>query len=199
MSGNKLIGYERMLEPEFVKGLVVTAEEKLSKRIGKKVEIELVQEADDTTLETMLDIDQVFSPRNRYPLSHFKNMTTYMKDAFIFMVRVDENPAAFCLKYHQDFFGEETFFGDKLAVKEEFQKRGIGPMLMRLCIVMSHQMEYKNFVFYCEDVNAQGVNLQKHYAKLGFYNFKSSSGEDAMRKDLTDESISEAIAKIRGE
>ena len=49
-TSNKLIGYKRMREPEFVKGLVQKAGERLSERMGKKVEIGLVQEITQGTL-----------------------------------------------------------------------------------------------------------------------------------------------------
>ena len=195
-----LIGYERLREPEMVKGLVQRAGERLSERVGKPVTIELVGDVTDETLDTMVDIDKVFRPALRYNAGYYAERMRHRKDAFVFMVKAEGEPAAFCIRYFNDDFDEDTIFADELAVKEKFQKNGIGPMLMRLCFVMGNQMGYSELVLYCEGINDQGVNLPKYYREsLGFYNCAGEAGPGGMCKDLTDDAVAQAIAKIRGE
>ncbi len=195
-----LAGYENMKEPELLRGLIETAGKRLSKMLENQVSIELVDKVDDETLEAMVEIDKMFSPDMRYSREEYMECLEF-EDASLIVVSADGKPAGFHMGYYDDDFDEWTYYIDVLAVKDGFQSRGIGKTLLRLGFVVAHQLGYTESVLFCDKSNGSGVNMPRYYQrKAGFYQYAPEDDFGIpLCKDLTPESVAEAIAKIRGD
>jgi GNAT superfamily N-acetyltransferase len=137
----------------------------LQKRIPS-LRIEVLTKLDSDLIELMQDLERVFPKDIRYSREEFKARMTF-RDLFVIVARVEEEPIAFILCYQDPILPDHAFFGDTMAVRPDWQGRGIGSAILQAALTIAAQTAYTKFVLFCREGDDKGIPLVEHYKTFG--------------------------------
>jgi len=138
-------------------------------------------------LVIFIDIDKVFREDLRYDKKYYKSKLTTKQDAALMMCYLHGQPIAFAMRYYdnnpkgfQANLDKKVWFADEMAVKKDFQNRGVGPTLMNLSFILGDMLGYEKMFLFCERFSDHGKNLFEYYKNLGFVPYLKDADGNAV-------------------
>lgn len=166
--------------------------------LGTDFELRNIREVTSQTIEDLAAVAKTFRPCYQYPKGYFTDTILNEKDVSLDMLFRRNEAVGYLLMWHdpgfagswmpeQNLDASKVYYGDELALKDEIQKLGIGPILMRYGMVLSYEMGFTHIGALCEvGSNIQGVELTKFYESKGFKVFPAVSRPYRMHPMLLD-------------
>ena len=146
--------------------LVSPAYEVMLKNSAEKIGIEQVSSLTPELISSLHKIsNEAFNIPSTY--SSVDPFPEANKTGFFALVARNEQQqeVGFLMGYfdYNKWFGQEIYHIDPIAITKKYQKRGLGPELLRLSYDRIRNKGYKRAYLYCE------ANLIGFYQKLGFH------------------------------
>src|SRR5712692_7807562 len=89
-------------------------------------------------------------------------------DSYILVIYEQNEPVAYNITCHHPNLPEHAILLDSMSVKPEFQKRGIGKMILNTQFAIPTLTHYTRVASYCQGKNQDGVDLLGFYTRLGY-------------------------------
>ena len=128
--------------------------------------MEKISELDDITLITSFDIGQIlkisttfWTDEGYYPPAE---LLTVIKDNLSYSIKIQGEIISFCLVQRMGYKKGLIYL---IAVKEEYQKKGLGYRILKYCINNAKKEGISNFFLQVSINNEKAINL---YKKFGF-------------------------------
>ena len=146
------------------------AQERISRQLGRPVELVVLRGFSEAALEDITRLDNVkFREELRY--SREEAASRMQRPGFLCLLVYSEGGLV-AFEYGYDM-GEGVFFSDSQASLVE--GRGIGSTLFALEIILQYLDGYRKVMLFTEEVDGQGRRLREFWERLGF---KKTSEEE---------------------
>jgi GNAT superfamily N-acetyltransferase len=134
------------------------------KPVLPKSDMDFRSSLDPGLIAEMQQLELAFPEDIRYSGASFAERSAY-PDLYVLTLRNGGGPVAFCLCYHDPTLPESAIFADSLAIKPEYQKRGIGSAFIRTVLAIPRLTHYTSVVFYCRRFSESGLDLPEYYTR----------------------------------
>jgi WD40 repeat protein/GNAT superfamily N-acetyltransferase len=121
---------------------------------------------DNDLLQVLNSLEAVFPEDMRYNQTMFRSRMA-CRDAYIAVFREMDEPVAYCLSFHDPTLPGHALSLDSLSVRPEYQKRGVGRLVIELVFAIPTLTHYTVGVFTCKEKNHDGVDLVEYYQRFG--------------------------------
>lgn len=189
---HELTSCDDLPDPRAMRELLERVSGRVSHRIEEEADVRLVESINDADLDATVEIDKAaFHPSQWYAKDERRRRLAENRHPVLILVRTARDNVAFASRYHSRSWDPKTYFLDELAIKPPYQRKGIGPLLMKLTIIIAHQLGYRRLRLFSESVNDQGVNLDRYYTRLGF-----TVGEETTHMAVTEDLVERLTTDI---
>lgn len=117
----------------------------------KSLNIQITQSA------SVEDVKEIYGTERQKPQAYFESR---IQTDSVFLAKVNDNPAGFLISLI--WWGNCPFI-ELLKVKKEYQKQGIGTLLLQAFAQDMQQKNFKTFISSTETQNEMGLKFHKKY------------------------------------
>jgi GNAT superfamily N-acetyltransferase len=110
----------------------------------------------------MLELEKIFPDEMRASREQFAQRLG-RNDVCLMLARDDRETIAFVLCYQDPILPAHIYFGDTVGVKHGWQQKGVGSAIIQLVMTMPARSHYTDFLLYCRERSAEGVDLPAYY------------------------------------
>ncbi|MGH9629168.1 MAG: GNAT family N-acetyltransferase [Bryobacteraceae bacterium] len=130
---------------------------------------------DPELLGILLSLEAVFPESLRFTIGTFHERML-RRDAYVLLVREQNTPVAYSLSFSGDGMPGHAMYLDSMSVRPEFQRRGIGSVLMEAMLSIPALGRYTSAIFHCRKRNHDGMALPEFYSRFGAVRIDESNG-----------------------
>jgi ribosomal protein S18 acetylase RimI-like enzyme len=121
---------------------------------------------DPALLQILQSLEATFPDERRYSSGMFRTRMS-LPDAHFFLLCEHGEPIAYCLAFYHDALPVHAIELDSLSIKPEYQRVGIGRIMVETAFAIPTVTRYTTGVFQAQQINQDGVNLVTYYKHLG--------------------------------
>jgi GNAT superfamily N-acetyltransferase len=165
--------YQKKLE-----SLIDKYQIELSKRFSEEFKIFFYNKGNDYAFDIIDDIHKRNSIKG-LGIKEYSMILLKSSKPSIFVVE-GKKPAAYVINEEEINKGvfNESYYTEKIIVSQDYQKKGIGPMLLNLSCAVAKGLKLKYQSLVCNEKNNLNVNLVKFYTNLGYQNLFSNNNNE---------------------